>query len=201
MSEVTVERRGFLQAVLGGATVHADPAMRRTKRKDGSSARGHHADNERLYHGPFFVPADVAEAIREDGSLYRTARRPQYDVTGEVKRECGGKLASRYVDGDGCTWVGKCPIPESRTVVGEIVRTGEGRIRVHWWAAATPGTARRDAREIASRRAETLPEPARSSEPIMPPLASEYSHYLDPRYAEQLMAEPLPDETLPAEAR
>lgn len=188
MSEVTVERRGFLQAVLGGATVHADPAMRRAKRKDGGLARSHHAGDERLYHGPFFVPVDVVEAIREDGSLYKSRTRGQ------------SGLRTRYVDGDSVTWIGKCQIPGSRAVVGEIVRTGDGRVRVHYWAAATPGTARRDPREMVTRRAEIKPEPAKSGEPIMPPLAGEYSHYLDPRYAEQLMAEDLPSRRYDTEA-
>ena len=46
---------------------------------------------------------------------------------------------SRYAEPDGTVYVFRCQIPEHRGMVGEIVRTPLGRMRVHCWSAANPG--------------------------------------------------------------
>jgi hypothetical protein len=53
-------------------------------------------------------------------------------------------------------------------MVGEIIRTPLGRLRVHCWSAALPGEYREPG-EIMERRAAPIAPPP--LDPIMPPLA------------------------------
>jgi hypothetical protein len=58
----------------------------------------------------------------------------------------------------------RCRIPDHRGMVGEIVRTPLGRLRVHCWSAADPGGYNEPA-IIAERKAgRAIP-----AAPIMPP--------------------------------
>jgi len=146
---MATDRRSFFRTlVVGGAavtdTLHGLPL----KHRKADKLRG-----TRLYHGPMFVPPDVAEIIREDPSLHRTRER---------------KLVSRYAE-DGITWLFRCQIPASRAMVGEVIRTPEGTYRVHCWSVAI--SARRDAREIIerSRQPETGEELPTISSPMPVP--------------------------------
>ena len=92
----------------------------RTRRKVPHS----HSGDIVIYRGPMQIPAHVAEALREDPALCR--------ATGK-----GTHTVSRYTDADGTVYVFRCPIPSSRNMRGEIVRTPIGdRIRVHCWHPA-----------------------------------------------------------------
>ena len=111
-----MERREFFQSLIaGGAAV----------RKNRKRVPRAHAGNTRTYHGPMTIPDHVYEAVREDPSPMRATGR-------------GTHLVSRYAEADGTVYVFRCQIPASRQMVGEIVRTPLGRIRVHCWSAATP---------------------------------------------------------------
>lgn len=114
----------------------------------------------RLYHGPMVIPSDVAEAIREDPALHRTRH--------------AGKLVSRYLDAEGTVWLFRCTIPETRMMVGEVVKTPDGRRRVHCWASATPAATYPQARDL--NGLSTTDEDA-----------ADINQYLDPQYAQQLM--------------
>jgi hypothetical protein len=54
-----------------------------------------------------------------------------------IKRTTHSHLVSRYAE-NGWTWLFRCQIPAHRKMVGEIVRTPAGDIRVHCWSAADP---------------------------------------------------------------
>lgn len=100
--------------------------------------------NVRLYHGPFLIPPDVAESLRESPDLHRT--RHQH-------------LVGRYADADGVTWLIRCRVPDSRAMVGEIVRTPEGHHRVTAWSAAAPAPTYRDARGLFFPPPQPVPGP------------------------------------------
>lgn len=140
-------RRDFFRSlVAGGATVTSDlsglPLKHRRRDKQ---------PNIRLYHGPMLVPPDVAEVLREDPALHRL-------------RGGGHKLAARYADGDGTTWLMRARVPESRAMVGDIVRQSDGHLRVTCWSAARLSPTYRDARELVARNPEHKCA-------ILPPLA------------------------------
>lgn len=137
------DRRQFFQSLIaGGATVHS------------TRKRVSHAGDIRLYHGPMEIPAHVAEAVREDPSLYR----PKGGHRG------GAHLLSRYAEADGTVYLFRCQIPAHRGMVGEIVRTPLGPLRVHCWTAADP--ANYDEPAIIAERKASRPL---SNAPIMPP--------------------------------
>lgn len=133
------------------------------------------APNTLIYRGPIEIPSHVAEAIRECPDLAKS-------------RGGANKLVSRYTDADGILYRGRCPIPAHRGVVGEIVSTAEGIVRVHWWAAATPAPTYRTPADLIARRNGDLYEAGRSRiirGPIMPPLmppASAWSEELPAEY-------------------
>ena len=134
-------RRDFFRSlVAGGASVSHGLTGRHLNHRTAG------VRNERLYHGPMEIPTDVAEAIRESPDLSRTRH------TGGV----GRGLCARYTDADGVRWRMLSAIGESRQMVGEIVRTAEGAIRVHCWTIARPGEYR-DARAIIARHTPTPP--------------------------------------------
>ena len=138
------DRRQFFQALIaGGATV------RKTRK------RVQHSQDVRVYHGPMSIPPHVAEAIRHDPAPHRP--------TGQ-----GTHLISRYAEPDATVWLFRCQIPSHRGMVGEVVRTPLGRIRVHCWSAAIPGEYREPAEIIECKAARLEPPPC---EPIIPPLA------------------------------
>lgn len=140
-----MDRRTFFQSLVAvGAPV------RRTRK------RVLHTGDMRLYHGPIAIPAHVAEAVREDPTPYRASGR-------------GTHLMSRYAEPDGTVYVFRCQIPEHRGMVGEIVRTPLGRMRVHCWSAANPGEYRepRERYEAADQQAPAIQQAA---PPILPPL-------------------------------
>ncbi len=111
-----VERREFFQSLIaGGATVKVRPERR--------NARAHHRD-EIVYRGPFSVPAHVAAIVAEHPGLVQTTS--------------GRHVAMRYSD-HGTVYLFRCRVPEHRAMVGEIVRTPAGAIRVHAWSAADLG--------------------------------------------------------------
>jgi hypothetical protein len=110
-----IERRDFFKSLIaGGATV--------SERKERRNHRAHH-EGTRLYHGPMLIPAYIAGIIAEHPALKRTTN--------------GRHLVSRYADATH-TWLFRCQIPAHCLMVGEIVRTPEGKIRVHCWSAADP---------------------------------------------------------------
>jgi hypothetical protein len=82
----------------------------------------------KIYRGPMVIPIHVAEAVRESPGLVGT------EVTTHVTR----KLVGRYADSQG-TYRFRCMIPSSRQMVGEIVLTRDGHVRVHCWSCATLG--------------------------------------------------------------
>lgn len=108
---------------------------------------------ERVYHGPIFVPENIAAIVAEHPAIKRTTSR---------------HMVMRYSHG-GWTWLFRSQIPASRMMVGEIVRTPEGQIRVHLWSAASPHSgahsARRTPAEILARRATRITR----IEPPLPP--------------------------------
>lgn len=144
-----MERREFFCSLITGGVVPKQRAERRNR-------RAHHA-NERAYHGPMQIPARIALIVAEHPTIKRTTDR---------------HLVSRYAEG-GWTWIFRCQIPESRAMIGEIVRTPEGNIRVHCWSAARPGEYRTPDSLLANNPAridaERLPRPL--SLPILPPLS------------------------------
>ncbi len=109
-----MERREFFKGLIAsGATVR--------EREHGRNRRARHVDN-RIYHGPMLIPERVAAIIAAHPAIKRTTHR---------------HLVSRYAEGN-FVWIFRCQIPASLAMVGEIVSTSEGKIRVHCWSAATP---------------------------------------------------------------
>ena len=156
------DRRQFFQSLIAGGA-----AARKTRKHVA------HTDDVRIYHGPMQVPLYVVEAISADPTPHRATGR-------------GTHLVSRYAEPDATVWVFRCQFPVHRGMVGEIVRTPLGRIRVHCWASAQPSDryetplkiiermARRDAPhynpcdEIIERKAAPVARPAYV--PVMPPV-------------------------------
>jgi len=122
-----MDRRDFFRSLIaGGATVKERPARR--------NRRAHH-EATRLYHGPMLIPAYIANIVASHPGLAKTTH---------------GHLVSRYADAMH-TWLFRCQIPDSRAMVGEILRTPEGKLRVHCWSAARPVDTYREAEEIVRR--------------------------------------------------
>ncbi len=138
-----MQRRDFFAALASTGAAPKAWAQKKNKLK-------HHA-GERLYHGPMLIPAHVAETVRESPEVYRTTHRHP---------------VLRYVDSDQTVYLLRSRVPESRAMIGEIVRTPEGRVRVHCWSAARTSTTYREVSELLARRATQL------TEQIMPPLAA-----------------------------
>lgn len=125
-----MERREFFRSLIaGGATVQEWPERK--------NARKHHEGN-RLYHGPLEIPGRIVGIIDNHPGIKRTTDR---------------HLVSRYAEAD-WTWIFRCQIPAHRLMIGEVVRTPEGKIRVHCWSAADPGryTVHRQPQEIIDLR-------------------------------------------------
>lgn len=137
-----MERREFFQSLIA-----AGAPVRKTRK------HVRHEGDIRLYHGPMTIPEHVYEAVREDPTPHRATGR-------------GTHLVSRYAEADATVWLFRCQIPASRQMVGEIMRTPLGRIRVHCWSAARPGEYRTPGELLAAR----APEPQVGRE-ILPPLA------------------------------
>ena len=139
-----MERREFFKSLIaGGATV-----SERTERRN---RREHHRD-EIMYHGPMLIPERVAAIVAEHPAIKRTTH--------------GAHLVSRYSE-TGWTWLFRCQVPAHRKLVGEIVRTPAGGIRVHCWSAADPERYTRNDEPttiLAAKATRT------QSAPIMPPL-------------------------------
>ena len=107
-----MERREFFKSLIaGGASMRERPRAK--------NRRAHHT-GERLYHGPMEIPEDIVRIIAAHPAIKKTTCR---------------HLVSRYAN-TGWVWLFRCQIPESRQMVGEIIRTPEGKIRVHCWSAA-----------------------------------------------------------------
>ena len=150
-----MERREFFRSLIaGGAGVRQRPQDRNKQRR--------HVD-EQLYRGPMTIPERVAGIVAEHPAIKKTTFR---------------HLASHYSEG-GITWVFRCQIPASRQMVGELVRTTDGKYRVHCWSVATPGEYRTPEELLLARRpdesgatmgAPPLVEVVRPAAPIMPPL-------------------------------
>ena len=140
-----MERREFFKRLIaGGATV------RKTRR------HVRHTGGQRIYHGPMTIPPHVADAVREDPTPHRATGR-------------GTHLVSRYAEPNATIWLFRCQIPTHRGMVGEIICTPLGRLRVHCWSAALPGEYLEPA-EIIVRRT-TISNAQAGHEPIMPPEA------------------------------
>lgn len=108
-----MERRDFFRSLIaGGATLNQRP--------EGKNRRAHH-QNERLYHGPLEIPERIVDIVAEHPGIKRTTHR---------------HLVSRYAENN-WVWLFRCKIPASRQMVGEVVRTPEGKIRMHCWSAAS----------------------------------------------------------------
>ena len=137
-----MERREFFSSLIaGGATVAKRPQRRDIR----------HAD-EVIYRGPMLIPERVALIIADHPAIKRCNRN--------------GHLVSRYAEG-GWTWLFRCQIPAHQKMVGEIVRTPAGAIRVHCWSAADPERYTRNDEPttiLAAKATRT------QSAPIMPPL-------------------------------
>jgi len=134
-----MERREFFQSLIAGGATICKNRKRVTPR---------HRQDVQIYHGPMQIPPHVYEAVREDPTPHRATGR-------------GTHLVSRYAEQGGTVWLFRCQIPESRAMVGEIVRTPEGNLRIHCWSAARHGYIYREPAEIV-----TLHEP--TSKPYMP---------------------------------
>lgn len=126
-------RSFFASLVTGGATVAQRPQAR--------NRREHHTDTK-VYHGPLLVPAHIAEAVRESPDLARSTCR---------------HLVARYADPDGTVWRFRCRVPDHRAMVGEIVLTCDGAIRIHCWSAADPGSYREPGEIMERWRGERNP--------------------------------------------
>ena len=138
-----MERRQFFQSLIaGGAAVGSRP--------EGRNRRAHH-QGERLYHGPMGIPERIAAIVAEFPGLKRTTSR---------------HLVSRYAEA-GWVWLFRCQIPASRQMVGEIVRTPEGSIRVHCWSAARDTACDEPAAIIERKGARAAVAPILP--PLMPP--------------------------------
>lgn len=107
-----MERRAFFQSLIaGGSTINQRP--------ENKNRRAHH-QGERLHHGPIEIPERIVAIVAAHPGLKRSTHR---------------HLVSRYAENE-WVWLFRCQIPESRQMVGEIIRTPEGKIRVHCWSAA-----------------------------------------------------------------
>ena len=118
-----MNRKEFLGAVAAsaaaaGATSLPLPRQRARAR----TRRARHVDTV-LYRGPFRLNEHVAEILTTSPGLCQTTHR---------------KLACRYADGE-VVYLGRTVVPEHRCLVGEVVRTQAGPLRVHFWAIADPG--------------------------------------------------------------
>ena len=137
------DRRQFFQSLIaGGATV-----VKRPRRCD-----IRHTDDNVIYHGPMLIPERVAAIVAEHPAIKRSNRTSH--------------LVSRYAE-NSWTWLFRCQIPEHRKMVGEIVRTPAGAIRVHCWSTADPERYTRNDEPttiLAAKATRT------QSAPIMPPL-------------------------------
>ena len=141
-----MERREFFRSLIAAGAV-----PRKTRKRVPQS----HAGDIRLYHGPMTIPPHVYEAVREDPTPHRATGR-------------GSHLVSRFADPDATVWLFRCQIPEHRGMVGEIVRTPIGRIRVHCWSAATPGGYRTPAELIEVRPPEIAVSMTSRAMPMSP---------------------------------
>lgn len=111
-------RQFFQELIAGGVGVKVRPARR--------NQRAHHHDVV-LYRGPLMVPAHVAVAVADHPALARTTSR---------------HIVMRYTDGSGAAvmlYRFRGRVPDHRGMIGEVVRTLDGSIRVHAWNAADPG--------------------------------------------------------------
>jgi hypothetical protein len=81
---------------------------------------------------------------------------------GLVLTTSGRHPAMRYVD-SGTVYLLRSRVPDHRGMVGEIVRTQAGTIRVHCWSAADPGEYREPS-AIVERK--TAPQPIISGSPV-----------------------------------
>lgn len=139
-------RRDFFRSlVAGGATVTSDLSGQPLKHRKRDKQ-----PNIRLYHGPMLVPPDVAEILRESPDLHRTRSR---------------HLVGRYADADGTTWLIRTRVPDSRAMVGDIVRQQDGHLRITCWSAARISPTYRDARALIAANATD------DGCAILPPLA------------------------------
>jgi hypothetical protein len=139
-----MERREFFKTLVAGGATAAERTEQRNR-------RAHHHD-EIVYHGPMLIPERVAIIVAEHPAIKRTTN--------------GGHLVSRYAE-DGWTWLFRCQIPAHRKMVGEIVKTPAGAIRVHCWSAADPARYTRDDEPATIMARKVAPQPPA---PIMPPL-------------------------------
>ena len=144
----TMERREFFKSLIAGG------AIPRKNRK-----HVQHTDAV-LYRGPMTIPAHVYEAVREDPCLCHATGRPGHGRKGH--------LVSRYAEADATVYLFRCQIPASRQMVGEVVRTELGRLRVHCWTAASPGNYD-EPLAIVERKAQ---RDTVTREPLLPPLAT-----------------------------
>jgi hypothetical protein len=135
----------FRQLVESGVAVALRPERR--------NRREHHQD-ERIYCGPMAIPERIAGIIAEHPGIKRTTDR---------------HLVSRYAEGE-WTWVFRAPIPEHRLMVGEIVRTWCGHIRIHCWSTADPERYTRGDEPAAIVANKQPSSPARPVVAILPPL-------------------------------
>lgn len=107
-----MERREFFKSLLVSGT--AKKNRKRVKHID-----------ENIYHGPMIIPPHIYEAVRENPTPHRATGR-------------GSHWVMRYAEPDGMVYLFRCPVPSTRLMVGEIVKTVLGRYRVHLWSAADP---------------------------------------------------------------
>lgn len=108
------DRREFFRSLIAGGAVVSQRPERRNR-------RAHHT-NDVVYSGPLIVPERVAAIVAEHPAIKRTTHQ---------------HLVSRYAEA-GYTWLFRCQVPAHRAMVGEVVQTPEGAIRVHCWSAADP---------------------------------------------------------------
>jgi len=120
-------REFFLNLIAGGAVVK--------KRAEHRNRKVHH-ENTRLYHGPMLIPPAVVAIVAAHPGIKRTTHQ---------------HLVSRYAD-TAHTWLFRCQIPESRAMVGEIVRAPDGKLRIHCWSAARPADTYREVEEIVAAK-------------------------------------------------
>lgn len=134
-----MERREFLRSLTSAPMIARPTAKNR---------REHH-QGERIYHGPIRLPSQVLDiALR--APVYRTTHRHPV-----IRLQL-----------DGVTYLFRSGIAGD-CYLGEIVRTPEGRIRVHAWAAIETAPA---LNEILARKIQPTVTRSISSYPILPPM-------------------------------